>query len=70
MSSKLYDIEPKAVKICMPDGQIFPFTDLANVTSHPSISNSRANPFSYIFVDISFKANREELLHFINQCEW
>ena len=55
MSSKLYDIEPKAVKICMPDGQIFPFTDLANVTSHPFISNSRAIPFCYMFVDNSFK---------------
>ncbi len=70
MSSKLYDIEPKAVKICMPDGNVFHFTDLANVTSHPSISNSRANPFSYIFVDNSFKTKRNDLLNLINQYEW
>ena len=70
MSSKLYDIEPKAVKIRMPDGKVFHFTDLANVTSHPSISNSRANPFSYIFVDNSFKTKRNDLLNLINQYEW
>ncbi|MBQ3097573.1 MAG: HD domain-containing protein [Kiritimatiellae bacterium] len=70
MSSKLYDVEPKAVKILMPNGVVKAFTEVANAPTHPSISSKRNKPFGYIYISKRFQTMCSQLLDSINAYEW
>lgn len=70
MSGKLYDIKPSALKVLMPNGKVCAYTDIANVTKHPSISENQANPFCYIFISKEFSAKKQDMIDFINECRW
>jgi len=70
MSGKLYDIKPSAIKVLMPDGNVYAYNDVANVTKHPSISENQGNPFCYIFIAKDFASKKQEMIEFINECRW
>ena len=70
MSGKLYDIKPSALKVLMPNGKIRAYTDIANVTKHPSISDNHGNPFCYIFISKEFANQKQTMIDFINEHQW
>ena len=70
MGGKLYDVRPSALKIQMPNGIICAFTDVANYTKHPSISENQGYPFCYIFISKEFAAQKQKMIDFINECRW
>ena len=70
MSGKLYDIKPSAIKVLMPNGNVYAYNDVANVTKHPSISENRGNPFCYIFIANEFASKKQDMIGYINDCRW
>lgn len=70
MSGKLYDIKPSAIKVLMPNGNVYAYNDVANVTKHPSISENRGNPFFYIFIANEFVSKKQDMIGYINDCRW
>ena len=69
LSGKIYDIQPSAVNIAMPNGEVKSFTDVANFTEHVSIAKKQ-NPFFYIFVSNKHVGKKMRIIKFINDSQW
>lgn len=69
LSGKIYDIQPSAVKIAMPNGVVKSFTEVANPTEHVSIAQ-KPNPFFYVFVAKKHIGKKKRIIKFINESQW
>ena len=69
MSGKLYDVEPRDVKIKMSTGRVCRFTDVANYVEHTTADKGPV-PFFYVFVAEKYKNKIPAMLKFINASRW
>ena len=69
-SSKIYDIDPEEIRICMRNGRKLSYGHVANTLMHPRATKQHQYPFFYVFVDKCVSDKVDEILKFINSYNW
>ena len=67
MTAKIYDLKDEDVQIEMSSGSVVPITKLVALPKHPSLAEKQELSFCYVYLDVSRREDKEEIVKSINK---